>query len=454
MKNLFSNPVRFLLCNLLLVLASAQILHAQNNNMGIGTTTPDASAILDITSNTKGLLIPRMEPNTFPSSTSTGLLFYNKGDKVFNYWDGVWRPVGLWNLYGSNAYYSAGNVGIGTNNPLSKLSISPGTAEAKITLWDGGNPATHLGFGVSSGQLNYDVPTGNHHVFYAGGKNGTGTELMRIKADGLNVQTGIRTNTNLVINHSYPTIYLQDTDEMSGFIHQNSNLMYFLNGGVNASTWASPTGSYWPLTLNMANDAATFGGPAYFMEGNVGIGTNSPGSHKLALLTGAFGLKIQNASAGNSYWELWQDGLQNGNFYLYAGFGSVGNFNYSSGVYSATSDRRLKDNITPLNNVLPILLKLEAKNYTYKSDTKKELNIGFIAQDVEKLFPELVTPPSINEKGETPYMMNYAGFGIIAVKAIQEQQVIIETQAKKIEAQQAEIDAIKTALEKAGIKLD
>ena len=34
-------------------------------------------------------------------------------------------------------------------------------------------------------------------------------------------------------------------------------------------------------------------------------------------------------------------------------------------------------------------------------------------------------------KGETPYMMNYAGFGLLAIQAIQEQQVIIDAQEER-----------------------
>ena len=76
-------------------------------------------------------------------------------------------------------------VGIGTNTPLSKLSITPRDVESKITLWDGGSTTDHYGFGISPYQLNYHVSaSAARHVFYSGGKNGDGTELMRIQGNG------------------------------------------------------------------------------------------------------------------------------------------------------------------------------------------------------------------------------------------------------------------------------
>ena len=76
-------------------------------------------------------------------------------------------------------------VGIGTAAPSARLTLSPGILEAKISLWDS-SPTAHYGFGVSSGQLNYHVDgTGSRHAFYAGGRNGDGTELLRIQGNGL-----------------------------------------------------------------------------------------------------------------------------------------------------------------------------------------------------------------------------------------------------------------------------
>lgn len=138
------------------------------------------------------------------------------------------------------------------------------------------------------------------------------------------------------------------------------------------------------------------------------------------------------SAIGSTYWEIYQGINANGNLLLYANMTGVGSFNFSTGVYSATSDRRLKDNIQAMKPVLSDVMKLQADEYTYKSDPEQKPCLGFIAQDVEQLFPQLITPPMNDGKGETPYMMNYAGFGVLAIKAIQEQQAIIDDQEARI----------------------
>lgn len=74
------------------------------NNVGIGTTTPDASALLELDSNSLGLLIPRVTlTNVFDATSpvnapATGLLVYNSAGALtlgFYYWDGgEWVLVG------------------------------------------------------------------------------------------------------------------------------------------------------------------------------------------------------------------------------------------------------------------------------------------------------------------------------------------------------------------------
>jgi hypothetical protein len=60
------------------------------------------------------------------------------------------------------------------------------------------------------------------------------------------------TSSRLVLRGTSPTLYLRDTDNRSGMIHMNSNVMYFLNANGNDSeTWAQQNGQDWCLQLLM-----------------------------------------------------------------------------------------------------------------------------------------------------------------------------------------------------------
>jgi len=133
--------------------------------VGIGTTSPNASSMLDITSTTSGILIPRMtiaQRNAI-TSPATGLLIYqNDSTPGFYYYNGsAWTPFGAsssgWALTGNSGttagtnfigttdgtdfvikangteamrVKNGGNVGIGTNNPTTKLHVEGTTTVA------------------------------------------------------------------------------------------------------------------------------------------------------------------------------------------------------------------------------------------------------------------------------------------------------------------------------------
>ena len=110
---------------------------------------------------------------------------------------------------------------------------------------------------------------------------------------------------------------------------------------------------------------------------------------------------------------------------------------YQDGHYGQLSDGRLKTNITQMPEILDKIMDLRPVEYEMKyADEKQDKKIGFIAQEVKLLFPGLVTvsKDSTNSYKDISdlHIMNYSGFGVLAIKAIQEQQQQIETMKNEI----------------------
>ena len=113
--------------------------------------------------------------------------------------------------------------------------------------------------------------------------------------------------------------------------------------------------------------------------------------------------------------------------------GSLGWFNGTFGLI-AISDRSMKKNIVIMNDILPSVLKLNPSNYNYLG--QNELSSGFIAQEVQKIFPELVA--DVDGK----LGVNYLGFTTIAIQAIKEQQEIIQTLTSKLKNLEKKVDLL------------
>ncbi|HAT65372.1 MAG TPA: hypothetical protein DCS66_12360, partial [Flavobacteriaceae bacterium] len=160
--------------------------------------------------------------------------------------------------------------------------------------------------------------------------------------------------------------------------------------------------------------------------------------------------------AGGTHYGVFSQVLKAGS---YAGYFS-GNV-YVSGVFTNPSDKTLKEQIKEASPILDQLNKISIKNYYFKKTEAemygfpKELQIGFIAQDFESIFPNFVqteTLPEINADGlstsnsKTIKSINYLGMVPVLTKAIQEQQQIIETQQTEIETLKRDIAEIKALL--------
>ncbi|MCB0687169.1 MAG: tail fiber domain-containing protein, partial [Saprospiraceae bacterium] len=95
--------------------------------------------------------------------------------------------------------------------------------------------------------------------------------------------------------------------------------------------------------------------------------------------------------------------------------------------YISFSDRRLKDDIKPLKNVLNKLDGIHGYSYYLRNNPNQTEEIGVIAQEIEKEFPQLV----FRHEG---YMgVNYERLSAILLQAVKEQQVLIMELQHKVE---------------------
>jgi hypothetical protein len=114
---------------------------------------------------------------------------------------------------------------------------------------------------------------------------------------------------------------------------------------------------------------------------------------------------------------------------------------WAKGSNIATSDRRLKKNISKLEYGLKEILQLNPVTYYYLNyNQNKNLRIGFIAQELDSIMPNTVV---VGSETDSSYLgVRYEEIIPILTKAIQEQQVIIEGQKKEIEIIQSKLNSV------------
>jgi len=182
-------------------------------------------------------------------------------------------------------------------------------------------------------------------------------------------------------------------------------------------------------------------------NGNVGINNTNP-TYRLDV---AGNLRVDDASNGNLFFE-------NGDLYSTNGYSNLGtegyywnelHATYAYFYYSTTyySDITLKTDIQGIESMGSKLMQLKPVKYKMlprsnsdlkadglKAEKAKEDQIGFIAQDMQKIFPELVTQDKTGKLG-----IKYIELIPILVKAYQEQQAVIED----LKARVAKLEASK-----------
>ena len=195
--------------------------------------------------------------------------------------------------------------------------------------------------------------------------------------------------------------------------------------------------------------------------GNVGIGTSSPGNSILYVAGDAasgWTYHLKNTQTSGSTWGQYIQYAgtapddNNSQFFHCGDTGSARFIVYGDGdawtadAGTLSSDRTLKTNIQDATPKLADVMKLKVRNFewdeTFRPAKKGKKHIGFIAQEFEEVFPALVSEHDIaggnpTEEDHTPIIkkaLKEAKLIPILVKAMQEQQALIETLQTKVKA--------------------
>ena len=139
------------------------------------------------------------------------------------------------------------------------------------------------------------------------------------------------------------------------------------------------------------------------------------------------------SGAGVNFYHVYDPATANVKFYVTGG----GTINAVSTTITAISDQRLKENVQDLDVGLDKIMALKPRKFDWKEGKGKNIkgDCGWIAQEFEQVFPDMVDEwldPA--PEGEEPYKSVRADLIPVLVKAIQEQQALIQTLTARVAA--------------------
>ena len=335
------------------------------------------------------------------NGTARAAMFTVKGsnDRIYEVVNSVFTRTGLFGYV-----KSSGEVGVRMSNSITNNSI---------TLGDNGGlyyNSDRLVVATSTAFTNRRIPFSNNNGLLKDTSN------FNIDASGL-----------LNIPHS---ISIPEMATVKTITNNNSsaNQATFYgwerNQGASSAAGQLSVGSLTSLQgqlryASSGNTRTTLANTFDDIAAEVALETRSAGTAIYPLIASGNGVKIATLGTGT----------------VYSNSGTLTNTN--------PSDSTIKNTIKPLGYGLAEVLKLQPKTFYYNSDSAKtSLKYGFIAQEVQKIMPDMVRSFNVTktvdssgvklQKVDKKLGLETDGIYVTLVKAIQEQQAIIDDLKKRI----------------------
>jgi hypothetical protein len=328
----------------------------------------------------------------------------------------------------------------------SGLSVSNATTTPTISLTT--VPVANGGTGTSNGSI-----TGTGALtFAAGGSNqnvtltpsGSGYTLLNGKV-GMGISTPA-TSLHIQNSNTYggsdnpgstsvPSVYINNSSNSSSSAHAILAVRTGGNSGGNPYiSWDINSVKGYSMGISNSTDQLIINSRWDFATGTA--------ANNMMIFNETGQSRVIIPNDGGSYNTSWPSGWG----------GGIATYDMSlSGIYyttlTARSDRRLKNEINSISSgEAQKLLKLNPVTYYWNKGICDDhaLQYGFIAQDIENIFPDIVSTASDEMQTKS---VNYQSFHALTVKMIQDQEAEIQNLKALLEKRQQQIDELKSLIQ-------
>lgn len=356
--------------------------------------------------------------------------------------------------------YTTGNISIGTSDQYANLTMSNLTG-SRIALWTSA-PTSQYGLGIQGGLLQFYTDQSSSDFAFGYGSSTNFTEKMRIKGNGtvgigttspalLSGATGIH-----VLNSGYTQLRLESANSNAGIElkpstghsyeiqadNVNSFFIYDRTVGGSAGYRLLLNGSGY-LGIGTINPTRPLSFPAT-LEKKISFYPGATGDVGISVSGNDLRLYSDNVNARVSFgYDDYTNGFISRAYVLASGATAMvvqGQLNVNGTIYN--SDARFKKNIITLENALDKVTSLRGVQYEMQTENFPERNfskgtqVGLIAQEVEKVLPEVVNTGSDGYKS-----VDYAKVVPVLIESIKMQQ-------EQIKALQQELKELRSSVNK------